>query len=207
MRWFASGAVSPDGTEALVAGVDLTCEKVSLSDCPMPMWRIDASTGNVTLARGGSDGAAHYHARYLADGRVALQTTALSGCTGVNSCRHDIIAVPRSDLAAPGAVLRRDAYGPAFDASGTAMAFLVYDEPETHCKALPCLTANLYVAPVAGGAPRRVAAGEVAHLNAQAMTGDGKWVQFGTEHEGRVCRSDGARCTSMGWVRMLGWVK
>jgi hypothetical protein len=207
LRYVASGAVSPDGNEALVSGISVDCVATSLNDCPMPMWRLEAG-GTVTLVRGGTDVVSNYQASYLRDGRVALQTTARTGCHGTNACRHDIIVVPRDNLGAPGTVIREDGYGPAFSPAGDRMAYLVYDTKEAKCTKLPCQTADLFTMPQSGGAPRRIASAQVSRFSPHAFSSDGKWLVYGGASTALFsCSVDDARCQPLGAGQFAGWIR
>ena len=178
-----------------------------MNDCPIPIWRVEAG-GTVTLVRGGTDVVSNYQASYLPDGRVGLQTTARSGCHGTNSCRHDIIVVPRDKLDAPGTVIHEDAYGPAFSPAGDRVAYLVYDTKEAGCTNLPCQTADLFTMPESGGTPRRIASAQVSRFNGHAFSSDGKWLVFGGASNALfACSVDDAKCQPLGAGQFAGWIR
>jgi hypothetical protein len=205
-RYVASGTVSPDGKEALVSAVPLECSHDDVDACPLQMFRLDAVTGALKLVRPGPG--ANYQARYLPDGRVAFQTTELAaGCTGTSRCRHDVVTVPRSDLGAAPAVLRKGAYSPAFSPAGDKLAFLVHDEKGNGCSSLPCSTASLYVMAIPDGQPVRIAVGEVANLDRRGFSPDGKWLAYNTRADTKVCRVDGKHCSTIASDAFRGWVR
>ena len=201
-RYVASGTVSPDGKEALVSAVPLECSYDDVDLCPLQVFRLDAGTGTLTLARPGR-GANH---RYLPDGRVAFQTEPAGGCTGTSRCRHDVVTVPRSDLGADPTVLRQGAYSPAFSPAGDKLAFLVHDEKENGCSSHPCSTASLYVMAIPDGQPVRIAVGKVADLNRRGFSPDGEWLAYSTSMDIMVCRVDGKHCSLITSDAFRGWV-
>ena len=208
MRLFASGAVSPDGREALVSGIPVDCSATSMNDCPFPMWRLSID-GTAKLARGGTDVVANYHPYYLPDGRVALQTTARSGCKGTNGCRHDIVVVPANNSRGAGDGPARRRLRPGLLSVGGLLAYLVYDAPDTHCTKLPCDTADLFVAPAgaSAGAARLLARAQVSMFNPNAFSSDGKYLVYGSKTDLFVCSVDDAHCDKLGTGWFAGWVR
>ena len=144
--------IRPQEDEAIVSGSPTSCIESSLNRCPIHLYRLRFRSDPVEVRSGPR---ASYRPTYLDDEQVAFQTTERdSSCDGtVNSCRHDIVALKRADLASSAlSIIREGAVAATIAPDGKHLAYLTYVDDSTNCHGvLPCPSMDLRVTALGGG--------------------------------------------------------